>query len=74
MRISSETLANQAETTGFRPDMLEKVALLLQLLGADYIAREKPAPTPLVPSQPFAGIRQLQRWRLLVNDTVESDV
>jgi hypothetical protein len=40
---------------------------------ADYIARKKPAPTPLVPSQPFAGIRQLQRWRLLVNDTVESD-
>ena len=34
MRISSETLANQAEATGFRPDMLEKVALLLQLLDA----------------------------------------
>ena len=27
-----ETLAVQAEATGFRPDMLEKVALLLQLL------------------------------------------
>ena len=34
MRISSETLANQAEATGFRPDILEKVALLLQLLDA----------------------------------------
>jgi len=34
VRISSETLANQAEATGFRPDMLEKVALLLQLLDA----------------------------------------
>ena len=34
MRISSETLVNQAEATGFRPDMLEKVGLLLQLLDA----------------------------------------
>jgi predicted nucleotidyltransferase component of viral defense system len=34
MKISPETLAVQAEATGFRPDMLEKVALLLQLLDA----------------------------------------
>ena len=34
MRISSETLVNPAEATGFRPDMLEKVGLLLQLLDA----------------------------------------
>ncbi|MCX5855863.1 MAG: nucleotidyl transferase AbiEii/AbiGii toxin family protein [Deltaproteobacteria bacterium] len=34
MSISPETLAAQAEATGFRPDMLEKVGLLLQLLDA----------------------------------------
>lgn len=34
MKISPEMLAAQAEATGFRPDMLEKVGLLLQLLGA----------------------------------------
>ena len=34
VRISPETLNNQAEATGFRPDMLEKAALLLQLLDA----------------------------------------
>jgi predicted nucleotidyltransferase component of viral defense system len=34
VRISPETLIAQAETTGFRPDMLEKVGLLLQLLDA----------------------------------------
>lgn len=34
MKISPESLVIQAETTGFRPDMLEKVALLLQLLNA----------------------------------------
>lgn len=34
MKISRETLTAQAEATGFRPDMLEKVALLLQLLDA----------------------------------------
>jgi predicted nucleotidyltransferase component of viral defense system len=34
VRISPETLVNQAEATGFRPDMLEKVGLLLQLLDA----------------------------------------
>lgn len=34
MKISPEMLAIQAETTGFRPDMLEKVGLLLQLLDA----------------------------------------
>ena len=59
----------------------QRLGNLLELVGtedktgelADYIARKKPVPTPLVPSQPFAGIRQLQRWRLLVNDTVESD-
>ncbi len=32
VKISPETLIKQAETTGFRPDMLEKVGLLLQLL------------------------------------------
>ena len=34
MKISRETLTAQAEATGFRPDTLEKVALLLQLLDA----------------------------------------
>lgn len=34
MKISPETLIAQAEATGFRPDMLEKVALLLHLLDA----------------------------------------
>ena len=34
MRISIERLAAEAETTGFRPDMLEKVAHLLGLLNA----------------------------------------
>jgi predicted nucleotidyltransferase component of viral defense system len=34
VRISPEMLTAQAETTGFRPDMLEKVGLLLQLLDA----------------------------------------
>lgn len=34
MKISPETLNAQAEVTGFRTDMLEKVALLLQLLDA----------------------------------------
>jgi len=34
MRISPEMLAAQSEATGFRPDMLEKVGLLLQLLDA----------------------------------------
>lgn len=34
MKISYETLIAQAEATGFRADMLEKVAHLLGLLGA----------------------------------------
>jgi predicted nucleotidyltransferase component of viral defense system len=34
VKISPETLVNQAEATGFRSDMLEKVGLLLQLLDA----------------------------------------
>lgn len=34
MKFSLETLVKQAEATGFRPDMLEKVGLLLQLLDA----------------------------------------
>lgn len=34
VKISPEMLIKQAETTGFRPDMLEKVGLLLQLLDA----------------------------------------
>jgi len=32
VKFSPETLIKQAETTGFRPDMLEKVGLLLHLL------------------------------------------
>jgi len=34
MKISSEKLAAEAEATGFRPDVLEKVAHLLGLLDA----------------------------------------
>src|SRR5512137_2642057 len=34
MKISPEKLAAEAEATGFRPDVLEKVALLLGLLDA----------------------------------------
>ncbi|MDD3099538.1 MAG: nucleotidyl transferase AbiEii/AbiGii toxin family protein [Bacilli bacterium] len=34
VKISPETLIKQAEATGFRPDMLEKAGLLLQLLDA----------------------------------------
>lgn len=34
MRISQAKLVAEAEATGFRPDVLEKVALLLGLLGA----------------------------------------
>ena len=34
MKISPETLIKQSEATGFRPDMLEKVGLLLQLFDA----------------------------------------
>ena len=34
MKISPEKLAAEAETTGFRPDVLEKVAHLLGLLNA----------------------------------------
>lgn len=34
VKFSPETLVKQAEATGFRPDMLEKVGLLLQLLDA----------------------------------------
>ena len=60
----------------------QRLGYLLDLIGAeaktrklaDYIAREKPAPTPLLPSQPFRGIGQLQRWRLLVNVKVEAEV
>jgi predicted transcriptional regulator of viral defense system len=60
----------------------QRLGYLLDLVGAeektgklaDYIAREKPAPTPLFPSRPFRGIGQLQRWRLLVNVKVEAEV
>lgn len=34
MRISAERLTTEAETTGFRPDVLEKVIHLLNLLDA----------------------------------------
>ncbi len=34
MKISPEKLAAEAETTGFRPDLIEKVAQLLGLLDA----------------------------------------
>lgn len=34
MRVSSEKLSAEAGSTGFRPDMLEKVAHLLGLLDA----------------------------------------
>ena len=60
----------------------QRLGYLLDLVGAeekagglaDYIAHEKPVPTPLLPSQPFKGIALLPRWRLLVNAKVEAEV
>jgi hypothetical protein len=34
VKISPEMLATQAEASGFRPDLLEKVARLIELLAA----------------------------------------
>jgi predicted transcriptional regulator of viral defense system len=60
----------------------QRLGYLLDLVGAtqktddlaDYIVRKNPVPTPLVPSQPFGGINQLKRWRILVNANVEAEV
>jgi predicted transcriptional regulator of viral defense system len=60
----------------------QRLGYLLDLVGAkekivelaDFIARKNPVPTPLVPSQSFAGVNQVKRWRILVNANVEAEV
>jgi len=60
----------------------QRLGYLLNLVGAQrktgelakYIAEKKPAPTPLVPSQPFEGISWLKPWNIMVNTPVEMDV
>lgn len=57
----------------------QRLGYLLDLVGAkdktgelaEYINQKNALPTPLVPSQPFGGIGQLKRWRVLVNAKVE---
>ncbi len=60
----------------------QRLGYILDLVGAedktrelaDFIARKKPTPTPLVPSRSFVGFNQLQRWRILINEKVEAEV
>ncbi len=61
-----------AQRLGYLLDLVEAEEKTGEL--ADYIAQKKPVPTPLDPSQPFKGISQLQRWRILVNANAEPEV
>lgn len=78
-KIESGKLVKTAE---FSPvAWAQRLGYLLDLAGAkkragelvEYIIRKKALPTPLVPSQPFAGISQLKPWRIFVNAGVEVD-
>lgn len=60
----------------------QRLGYILELVGAGekavdlakYITKKKPVPTPLAPSQPFAGVKRMERWRILVNTEVEAEV
>lgn len=60
----------------------QRLGYLLELIGeqelaeglAEYIDVRNPVPVPLSSSQPHKGVRQIARWRLLPNDTVEPEL
>lgn len=60
----------------------QRLGYLLELVGEDALAeglaecinRKDPVPVALSPSQPWKGVRQIPRWRLLPNEKVEPDV
>lgn len=60
----------------------QRLGYLLELVGeselteglAEYIIAKDAVPVPLSPSQPFKGVRQEPRWRLLPNDKVEPEI
>lgn len=60
----------------------QRLGYLLELIGeeelaeglAAYVAKRKPVPALLSPSQPHHGVRQVARWRLLPNETVSLDL
>lgn len=60
----------------------QRLGYLLELVGeaelaeglAEYITRKDAVPVPLSPSQPFKGVRQEPRWRLLPNEKVEPEI
>lgn len=60
----------------------QRLGYLLEVIGesalaeglAEYINTRKPVPVPLSSSQPHKGVRQVVRWRLLPNDTVEPEL
>jgi len=59
----------------------QRLGYLLELVGesdlaeglAEYINCKDAVPVPLSPSQPFKGVRQEPRWRLLPNEKVEPE-
>lgn len=59
----------------------QRLGYLLERLGeaglaeglAEYIERLKPVPVPLSVSQPHKGVRQIARWRLFPNETIDSE-
>ena len=79
-KIESKELATMAALSPIA--WAQRLGYLLDLVGAEektgelagYVDEKNALPTPLVPSQPFKGIDQLRRWRILVNAKVEVDI
>lgn len=80
-KIDAKRLVQLAATTSPKP-WVQRLGFLLESVGrpeiteplAAWIAREKPAVTPLAPKQTTQGAAHDTRWRVAINITVEPEL
>lgn len=61
-----------AQRLGYLLEFIEAETISAELAG--YVDRLRPVPTPLVKSKPFKGAQMDERWRVMINGEVETEI
>lgn len=61
-----------AQRLGYLLDVVEAEATSVEL--ANLVDKMKPVPTPLITSKPFKGVKKDERWLVMINGEVESEI
>lgn len=79
-KLDGEKLAEVAKLSPIA--WAQRLGYLLEVVEAEsageelarFVDKMKPVPTPLIKSKPFKGVKRDERWRVMVNGEVESEV